>query len=64
MKVPGRNKNRPGTVVFRMDSVGKQAGGCNPMPISYETADDRIVIDTDELDSYAGAFAAWSGPTQ
>ncbi|MDO4460625.1 MAG: Fe-S-containing protein [Clostridia bacterium] len=47
-----------------MDSVGKQAGGCNPMPISYETADDRIVIDTDELDSYAGAFAAWSGPTQ
>lgn len=50
--------------VFRMDSVGKQAGGCNPMSIDYETVDDKIVLNADQLDSYAGIFAAWSGPTQ
>lgn len=50
--------------VFRMDSVGKQAGGCNPMAIDHKTAENKITIDAAVLDSYAGAFAAWGGPTR
>ncbi|MDO4491861.1 MAG: Fe-S-containing protein [Lachnospiraceae bacterium] len=50
--------------VFRMDSVGKQAGGCNPMAVDHEIVDDKIVIDSEKLDSYAEAFASWSGPTE
>ncbi len=47
--------------VFRMDSVGEASGGCNPMNINYEIVDDKLTVNTADLDSYAGTFSSWSG---
>ncbi len=50
--------------VFRMDSVGEASGGCNPMNINYEIVDDKLTVNTADLDSYAGTFSSWSGPVE
>lgn len=36
-----------------MDSVGSDAGGCNPMNINYQTVDGNLIVNTEDLDSYA-----------
>ena len=50
--------------VFTMDSVGEASGGCNPMNLNYEIADDRLTVQTADLDNYADNFASWSGPVE
>lgn len=50
--------------VFTMDSVGSDAGGCNPMNINYQTVDGNLIVNTEDLDSYADKFTSWSGPVQ
>jgi hypothetical protein len=50
--------------VFKMDSVGGTAGGCNPMNIQYTVADGKITVNTADLDSHAKQFSSWSGPVE
>lgn len=50
--------------VFTMDSVGETAGGCNPMNIDYTVDGKKLTVHTADLDGYAEAFAAWSGPVE
>ncbi len=50
--------------IFTMDSVGSTSGGCNPMNIAYEISDDKITVNTADLDAYANSFSLWSGPTE
>ena len=50
--------------VFKMDSVGGTAGGCNPMNIQYTVADGKITVNTADLDSHAKLFSSWSGPVE
>ena len=50
--------------VFKMDSVGGTAGGCNPMNIQYTAADGKITVNTADLDSHAKQFSSWSGPVE
>ena len=50
--------------MFTMDSVGEASGGCNPMNIEYEVTDNKLVVKTADLDSYADKFTSWSGPVE
>ncbi len=50
--------------IFTMDSVGSTSGGCNPMNIAYEISDDKMTVNTADLDAYANSFSLWSGPTE
>ncbi len=50
--------------IFTMDSVGSSSGGCNPMNIAYEISNDKITVNTADLDAYANSFSLWSGPTE
>lgn len=50
--------------VFKMDSVGGTAGGCNPMNIQYTVAGGKITVNTADLDSHAKQFSSWSGPVE
>ncbi|WP_062429099.1 DUF2318 domain-containing protein [Treponema endosymbiont of Eucomonympha sp.] len=47
---------------FRMSQVGRQSGGCNPVPILAENktlAGDAIIIPKDFLRRSKGIFANW-----
>lgn len=45
---------------FSLDSVGRVAGGCNPMPVTnYELADDQVIVSADELAKAAPSFRNW-----
>ena len=50
--------------VFTMDSVGQEAGGCNPMNIAYNIDDNNLTVSAADLDRYADNFASWSGPVE
>lgn len=53
-------------LTFPVESVGsKAAAGCNPTMIqTLEEQDGVFVMDAQELESYAGAFASWEGTTK
>lgn len=47
---------------YSVDQVGKERGGCNPIPITeddYEVVDDTIVVSKDFMFEYADAFTNW-----
>ena len=47
---------------YSVDQVGKDRGGCNPIPITeenYEIVEDKIVIAKDFMLDYADAFTNW-----
>lgn len=47
---------------FPYSSVGKVAGGCNPMPVSdYEVTADAVVVPAQVLAQNANAFRNWKG---
>ena len=50
--------------VFTMDSVGQEAGGCNPMNIAYSIDDSNLTVSATDLDRYADNFASWGGPVE
>lgn len=49
---------------FSMDSVGEDAGGCNPLSVDYKVADGKIVVKTVTLEKFASNFKSWAGPTE
>lgn len=45
---------------FGLDSVGKVAGGCNPMPVAgYQLDGDQVTIPADALTKAASSFRNW-----
>lgn len=45
---------------FGLDSVGKVAGGCNPMPVTdYQLDGDQVIIPADVLAKAASSFRNW-----